>query len=79
MKINTKIVSLKQDHILQKHLLFKEFSSGIIVAQIDTPLVIATISLYGEQVVDWWPKASASTGYMGLEAGNFYAWQGDSR
>jgi D-hexose-6-phosphate mutarotase len=54
--MNTTIDSLNQEYALQKHLFFKQLPSEIVVAQIDTPLATATISLYGGQVVEWRPK-----------------------
>jgi D-hexose-6-phosphate mutarotase len=54
--MNATIDSLNQEYALQKHLFFKQLPSGIVVAQIDTPLATATISLYGGQVVEWRPK-----------------------
>lgn len=38
---------------------FKQLSNGLVLAEIDTPLAIATVSLYGGQVVSWRPKHQA--------------------
>ena len=54
--MNANIESLNQEYALQNHLSFKQLASGIIVAQIDTPLATAIISLHGGQVVEWRPK-----------------------
>ena len=48
-KMNATIDSLNQEYALEKHLFFKQLPSGIVVAQIDTPLATATVSLYGGQ------------------------------
>ena len=54
--MNFTLDSLNKEYALQKQLFFKKLPSGIVLAQIDTPWAIATISLYGGQLVDWWPK-----------------------
>ena len=54
--MNATIDSLNQGYAFQKNLLFRQLPSGIVVAQIDTPLATATISLHGGQVVEWRPK-----------------------
>lgn len=54
--MNATTASLNQEYAIQKYLFFKQLPSGIILAQIDTPLATATVSLYGGQVLDWRPK-----------------------
>lgn len=54
--MNATIDSLNQEYAVQNHLIFKQLPSGIVVAQIDTPLATAIISLHGGQVVEWRPK-----------------------
>ena len=54
--MNANIDSLNQEYAVQNHLIFKQLPGGIIVAQIDTPLATAIISLHGGQVVEWRPK-----------------------
>lgn len=54
--MSSTLVGLNQEFALPNLLYFKELSSEILVAQIDSPLATATISLYGGHVIDWWPK-----------------------
>jgi D-hexose-6-phosphate mutarotase len=54
--MNDNLDSLNQEYALQNHLIFKQLPSGIVIAQIDTPLATAIISLHGGQVVEWRPK-----------------------
>ena len=54
--MNASLDSHNQEYALQKPLFFKQLPSGIVVAQIDTPLATANISLYDGQVVEWRQK-----------------------
>ena len=54
--MNSTLDSLNKEYALQEYLFFKQLPSGIVVAQIDTPLATATISLYDGQVVEWRQK-----------------------
>lgn len=48
--------ALNQEYALQGRLFFRQLAPDIVVAEVDSPLATATISLYGGQVVNWWTK-----------------------
>jgi glucose-6-phosphate 1-epimerase len=54
--MNANIESINEEYALQDQLSFKQLPSGIVVAEVDSPLATATISLHGGQVVNWRPK-----------------------